>query len=346
MKRPLVLLLLLFGALLVGPRLFQPETLHDNVILSLNGKTMGTSYSIRLVADQMAADSEQLRDRIDGCLEHINDLMSTYRPASELSRINQTPAHQWFALSPETFGVLKAAQQISKQSDGAFDITVGRLVNLWGFGPTINLQHMPDAKEITRLRSALGHDRLQLRDDPPALLKAGEELALDLSAIAKGYGVDAVAQLLEQLGYHNYMVEIGGEIRTRGHKPGQQPWNIAIERPDVSGRVAQKILHLTTTAMATSGDYRNYFEQDGKRYSHTIDPRTGYPIEHRLASVSVLHDSCMMADGYATALMVLGPDAGMALAEELDLAVYMLVKDGDSFTSRRSSQFDKYLAAQ
>ncbi|MBN2644840.1 MAG: FAD:protein FMN transferase [Desulfuromonadaceae bacterium] len=346
MKRPLILLLLLFVALLAVPRFFSPPQSPSIELLSLTGSTMGTSYHIKVVPNPQRSETvDTLQQRVQQRLDQINHLMSTYQKDSELSRINQAKAEQWMPVSDETLLVILTAQQVSQDSDGAFDITIGNLVNLWGFGPTINLHALPDPQKISTLRDQVGYTRLRLDTEHRQVAKGNDQLYLDLSAIAKGYAVDAVAELLSASGYQHYMVEIGGEIRTRGQKSATAPWAIGIEEPITDGRNIQKILHLGDAAMATSGDYRNYFEQDGKRYSHTIDPRTGYPIEHRLASVSVLSDSCMLADAYATTLMVMGPERGMAWAEKMGLAVYMIIKEEKGFSTRASHLFDKYAAA-
>nr|WP_320114375.1 FAD:protein FMN transferase [uncultured Desulfuromonas sp.] len=312
--------------------------------LSLSGATMGTTYHLKIILPPAAKIApEMISAQVTSTLSKIDHLMSTYKEDSEVSRFNQLETNQWFPLSQPTFHVINAAQHYSSLSDGAFDITVGKLVNLWGFGPTINVNAIPDSKTIDQLRNEIGYKKLQLRQEPMAILKESEAIYIDLSAIAKGYAVDAVASVLEQNSLHNYMVEIGGEIRTSGSKQNGQPWSIGIESPVTDQRSVQKVLHLRQSAMATSGDYRNYFEHDGQRFSHTIDPRTGYPIKHKLASVTVISQTCMDADALATLLTVLGPKSGMEFAEKHGLSIFMIIKTQTGFEERSSSAFIPYL---
>ncbi|MCD6527166.1 MAG: FAD:protein FMN transferase [Desulfuromonas sp.] len=312
----------------------------DNHPILISGNTMGTSYHLKIVpTPDSLIDRQQLNAQITARLDDIDHKMSTYKTDSDLSRFNRQSAGNWVNISSETYFVIQAGQKISQLSDGAFDITVGKLVNLWGFGPTINATLVPDPATIQQLQSNIGYQKLELQEQPPALLKHSEQVYIDLSAIAKGYAVDAVTLVLEQNNIDNYMVEIGGEIRTHGHKNVNQPWIIGVESPVTTERAVQKVLHLGTAAMATSGDYRNYFEHEGKRFSHTIDPRNGYPIGHKLASVTVIADSCMEADALATALMVLGPERGMQFAEDNTIAAFMIIKQGNGFAERQSHAF-------
>jgi thiamine biosynthesis lipoprotein len=351
MKRPLIALLFLLVATIALPRIFDSEDKNSagNSLapVTLSGRTMGTAYHISLIP---AADTEhgieEVHKRIEARLEQINQRMSTYIDDSELNQVNNAGADTWVDVSAETASVIDTALKISTQTNGAFDITVGNLVNLWGFGPDINLYAVPEENRIREALSKSGYQNLKVRLDPPQIQKSIAGLYLDLSGIAKGYGVDQIAELLIALGYPNHLVEIGGEIRTGGEKAPGQPWSIGIERPQSKGRSVIRVVHTSsTTAMATSGDYRNYFEHQGRRYSHTIDPTTGYPITHRLAAVSVLHDSCMLADAYATALMVMGPERAMEFATKHNLAIYMLVKKDHGFVSLSSPEFEKYISS-
>ena len=348
MKRPLILLFILLIATIALPQLFnRTGTSGAHNILSLDGHTMGTTYHIAIAANPKAEITpEQLAERIDTRLQHINQMMSTYIDTSEISRINQAPAETDVAISSETMEVIAAALQISRETSGAFDITIGKLVNLWGFGPDVNLYAIPDAENITSMLNQTGYDQIELQSEPPSVRKKTSAVYLDLSGIAKGYAVDEVSALLSTQGYANHLVEIGGEIRTSGDKGNGQAWSIGIERPIKGERSVQKIIHTSSSiAMATSGDYRNYFEHKGKRYSHTIDPATGYPISHKLAAVSVIEPSCMLADGYATALMVMGPEHAMSFARKHDLAIYMLVKNEHGFMPISSPAFEKMISS-
>jgi thiamine biosynthesis lipoprotein len=351
MKRPLIALLILFVATIALPRIFDSEdknaTEDGSTPVTLSGRTMGTVYHVSVIPG--AEDEykiEEVHKQIEARLEQINQRMSTYIGTSELNLVNNAGANTWVDVSAETASVVDTAQRISSQTDGAFDITVGNLVNLWGFGPDINLYAVPEENRIREVLSKSGYQNLNVRLDPPQIQKNIAGLYLDLSGIAKGHGVDQIAELLIELGYPNHLVEIGGEIRTGGEKAPGQPWSIGIERPQSKGRSVLRVVHTSTTAaMATSGDYRNYFEHQGRRYSHTIDPTTGYPITHRLASVSVLHESCMLADAYATAFMVMGPDRAMEFAKQHDLAIYMLVKKDHGFVPLSSPAFEKYISS-
>lgn len=343
MKRFFLTLLILL--LLAGGIIYLNKTrVVKTQLLSISGTTMGTSYHIKLVPEtEQNIDSTTLKVKIDSRLSEIDQKMSTYKGNSDLSRFNRQKANKWMTISAETFNVIAMGQQVSKISNGAFDITVGKLVNLWGFGPAIHIEAIPDAATIQTLLSQLGYHKLELRQTPPALRKANKNIYLDLSAIAKGYAVDAIAKLLLENQIDNFLVEIGGEIITHGGKRDHQPWVVGIESPLSQQRSIRKRLQLQDVAMATSGDYRNYFEEQGVRYSHTIDPATGYPIKHKLASVTVIANSCMSADALATAIMVMGPVNGLEFASQQQLAIFMLVKQDDQFIEKYSPAFLPYL---
>ncbi|MDF0604720.1 FAD:protein FMN transferase [Neisseriaceae bacterium TC5R-5] len=304
---------------------------------------MGTYYRIKYIAVRNALKPQVLQIEIDRRLEQVNQQMSTYRPDSELSRFNQSRViNQAFSVSAATSKVVAEAIRLNQQTQGALDITVGPLVNLWGFGPTGRREHPPSAAQIEQ---ALAHTGIaKLGWSKQALIKKHPQLYLDLSAIAKGYGVDVIADYLRSQQISNYMVDIGGDMRVAGHNGEGGRWRIAIEKPTVAGNVqAQLIITPGDMAIATSGDYRHYFEEQGRRYSHTIDPRSGRPIEHHLASVTVLSKQGMTADGLATGLDVLGPERAIKLADELGLAVFLIVKTGQGFSTLHSKAFQAYL---
>lgn len=305
------------------------------------GNTMGTTYSIKIISTDI--DQANLTAEVETRLRDINGLMSTYMPDSELSRFNQSPANEWFNVSPEIIEVLAMAADIYRLSEGSFDVTVGPLVNLWGFGPNPGPDQVPAAKQINEILETIGFEHLQVRADA---LRKNVDLYVDLSAIAKGYAVDQLASLLDNHGIQRYLVEIGGELRGKGVNAQDQPWRVAVELPESNQRIPYRIIELVDMGMATSGDYRNYFEQGGVRYSHTIDPATGYPIRHNLASVTVLAPSTAMADGLATAIDVMGADRGLALAEAQGLAVFVILKRGDGFEAQYSTAFAPYLKAE
>jgi FAD:protein FMN transferase len=276
----------------------------------LTGKTMGTDYSIKITDLPFPIDPINLQLEIDRLLESVNGLISIYRNDSELSRFNRNPSTDWVEVSSELITVIEEAQRISELSSGAFDVTVAPLVKLWGFGPDSPAPQVPPADQIQAAREKVGYRQIHTRRSPSALKKDRPDLSIDLSAIGEGYGVDRLAGFLEALEIHDYLVDTGGEHRVKGHSPGATSWRIGIERPGPGDRGLQRVIELESGAVATSGNYRHYFEQDGQRYSHLIDPHTGWPITHRLVSVTVIGQTAMRADALATALMVLGPEQG------------------------------------
>ncbi|MDR0805604.1 MAG: FAD:protein FMN transferase [Enterobacteriaceae bacterium] len=305
----------------------------------INGQTMGTYYSIKYIVPSDAPSKAALQKQIDVLLEQVNNQMSTYRPDSELSRFNQSRAvNQPFTVSPAIIKVINESFRINQLSHGTLDITVGPLVNLWGFGPEAHQDQLPDEQELNKRKTWVGMDKLKI--DGNALVKLIPELYLDLSAIAKGYGVDVVAEYLQSVGIQNYLVDIGGEVRTKGTNEHNQVWRIAIEKPATGiDQSVQAVIAAGDMSVATSGDYRNYFEVNGVRYSHTIDPRTGRPITNNIVSITVLSPSCMTADGLSTALGVLGLEEGMVLAEKLNIPVMMITKSDSGFVEHYSSAF-------
>ena len=263
-------------------------------------------------------------------LESVNRRMSTYQPDSEVSQFNRATTIDWQPVSVETAQVVQRAIELSRASDGAFDITVAPLVNLWSFGPDGAPEELPSDEAIQQALANVGYTALDVRLDPPALRKSKPQLTIDLSAIAKGFAVDQVARRLEQLGAADYLVEVGGEVRTLGHNPRDRDWMLGIEEPIPAMRVADYSVPLSGKSLATSGDYRNFFVVDGQTYSHTIDPAQGRPVSHSMHSVSVIADDCMTADAWATALMVLGPDQVQPYAKKANIEVFWITsKLGD-----------------
>lgn len=318
----------------------------DREHFTLAGSTMGTTYHITVLENKANQSNQQaLQQAIDQQLMLINQQMSTYQNDSELAKINQTLVGEWVNVSANLFDVLVMSMELAWLTGGAFDITVGPLANLWGFGPEDLAMpaKVPDAAKIKAELERGGFQSIELGLQDSSIRKT-KPVQLDLSGIAKGYGVDKVAELLLYAGYTDFMVEIGGELRVAGNSPRGTPWRIAIEQPDagVFGQV-NKTVQVSDVAVATSGNYRNYFEQDGKRYSHTIDPTTGYPIDHSLASITVIAESSAYADGLATALNVLGAKKALSLAEQQGLAIYILVKTGQGFEAQYSEAFTAYL---
>ncbi|MBN7819515.1 FAD:protein FMN transferase [Bowmanella yangjiangensis] len=308
--------------------------------VALAGKTMGTTYHIKFV-NHAKLDEQALQSEIDDALALVNKQMSTYDPDSELSRFNQWQSLEPFSLSPQTLKVMREAKRLGEISGGKLDVTVGPLVNLWGFGPKARPEHVPAQQIIDDAKAQTGLHKLLLQDRSAS--KTQPDLYVDLSTIAKGYGVDVVADILDAKGLHDYLVEIGGEMRLSGVKANSSPWRVAIEKPLSSERAVQQIISVGNNAVATSGDYRNYFEENGIRYSHLIDPTTGYPIQHNLVSVTVVHPSSMTADGLATAINIMGAEKGKAFAEEHNLAVLLITREKDGFKAYNSAEFEPFL---
>lgn len=302
--------------------------------------TMGTTFSVKLVAPPESLSKEVLQQQIIDTLEGIENLASTYRDHSELSLFNADRSTDWIVVSAELCDVIEQAQAISRRTGGAFDITVGPLVNLWGFGPEDRVEQPPTQEQISAALSRVGYERLQTDCLAPAVRKDQGSLYVDLSGWVKGYAVDQLAALLDDHALTDYLVEIGGEIRMRGHNADSRKWAVAIEAPLHGMRAPQTVMRLTNHGIATSGDYRIYFEHEGERYSHTIDARSGWPVSHALAAVTVIDSSAAFADGMATALLVLGPEAGPVLAEKLGIAGYFLIRGQNGVEELTTSLFD------
>lgn len=299
-------------------------------IVVVQGETMGTTYTVKVVADTREEQSEQTRAQLQTLvqdrLDAINASMSTYDPNSELSRFNALDANDAFEVSDDLSDVLHIAFEVGEMSEGSLDVTVGPLVDRWGFGPAGELADVPKDSEIDALRRRVGQGHLRFDTTAGSLEKDVVELRVDLSAVAKGYAVDEVSAVLLAQGFVDHMVEVGGEISVRGQTEAQRDWRLAIEEPSPQKRSIHTIVPLSDRAMATSGDYRNFTEVDGRRYSHTIDPTTGHPVTHNLASVTVIAEDCAHADAWATALNVMGPTRGLAFAEQHALAAVFFVR--------------------
>ena len=309
-------------------------------IFEFSGPTMGTTFLVKVAAEDLSQEEHaEIARVIRERLVAVNGRMSNWDPGSEISRFNGHASMEPFRASRELSNVIAASLEVSEASGGAFDITIRPLVQAWGFGDGARITGGPNAAEIELLLERVGWWRVRVQGE--ALVKSQPGVECDLSAIAKGYGVDAVSEDLVRLGYPEHLVEIGGELRGRGRKLDGSPWRVAIEVPEPeSRRSVHEVVPLAGWGMATSGDYRNYYERDGLRISHTIDPRDGRPIRHALASVTVLAGEAMWADAWATALNVLGPEAGYALAEERALAAYFIIREKDgTFGSRETPAF-------
>ena len=334
--------ILVLTLLIVLSGCFPSNDLAKQEVL-LQGKTMGTTYNIKMVIgdENNHVDIKDMHQGIDKLLIQLNQEMSTYISDSELSRFNQSTSLTPIDISAGLQRVIAEAIRLGRLSEGKLDITVGPLVNLWGFGPEYRPETIPSEQLLHDTRQRVGLDKLVLKNG--LLSKLTEKLYVDLSTIAKGYGVDIVAEYIEQQGIENYLVEIGGEMRLKGFKHTGELWVVAIEKPITTERAVQQAIVPKNNAVATSGDYRNYYEVDGQRFSHIIDPATGKPINHRLVSVTVIHPSSMTADGLSTAMMVMGEEKALNFADENDIAAYFIVKTDNGFVEQSTVKFMQYL---
>ena len=309
---------------------------------AIKGKTMGTTYSILWTPKLSVSLSGTIQSEIDSLLMSLNSQMSTYDPSSELSLFNSKKAPASQEISTQFSDVISLSLSLSELTGGLFDVTVGPLVNLWGFGPDKTPIKAPTNKKIQEILKNIGSKGISLNQ---GVLSKTDPRYIDLSAIAKGYAVDAVAELLDQHDINDYLVEIGGEMKAKGVKSPGVSWKIAIETPDLLVRKVHKILPVTDISIATSGDYRNYFELEGRRYSHSINPNTGKPVEHSLASVTILDESCARADALATAMLVMGMDKAKEFSELNDIKAYLIVRDQEGeFIEHLSPAFAGWLS--
>ena len=305
----------------------------------LAGPTMGTTWNLKVVPGPAGTGPDAVRQLVTDALAEVDAAMSTYRPDSAVSRFNASTSTDWIAV-PESLAALVAESlRVGEATGGAFDNTVSPLVKLWGFGGGTRREAPPTEAEIADARLRTGQEHLAARLDPPALRKDLPGLAIDLDAIAPGYAVDLVAGRLEAAGLDRYMIEIGGEVRVHGRNADGQAWRIGIERPEAGARTVARVLHLEEGAVSTSGDYRDYFEFARVRYSHTIDPRSGSPVRHGLASVTVIRPTATEADALATALSVLGPSEGYELAERMGWAAHFVEHTPDGTQTRETGAF-------
>ncbi|GMR24526.1 MAG: FAD:protein FMN transferase [Acidobacteriota bacterium] len=297
---------------------------------------MGTTYLVQVSDPLSESERIAVSRAVQETLDDVNRTMSTYVSDSEVSRFNRAAAGVPIPLSMHGFEVFSEAERVSELTGGAFDVSVAPLVRLWGFGAGASKDpHVPSEEAVAAARALVGFHHLRLDDDPPSVTKDEDGVECDLSAIAKGYGVDLVAEVLSRRGLKNFMVEVGGEVRTAGKNATGEAWRIGIEKPIPGKRALQRTLPLSGLSLATSGDYRNFYEEDGKLYSHLIDPREGRPVSHALASVSVVDDTCMRADALASGLLVLGPEEGYQLAVREDLTVLFLIRNDDGDIEER-----------
>ena len=312
--------------------------------VQISGAIFGTTWSLTYLGAPDEVSPSQVQSEIDAAFTLVNESMNHYDPSSLISEFNMLPAQTPIEVDWDFTYVLSAALELTEATRGAYDVSVSALSDLWGFGPE-GPRQFPDAADIEMTRAQVGVAQLHWESTTRALSKRASGLKLDFSSLAKGYAVDLGADALEDLDIPHFMLEVGGEVRVRGASPRGDAWRIAVERPEAGVRGGiQAALAVSDTGIATSGDYRNFFERDGQRYSHLIDPRTGYPIQHDVVSVTVVHGSAMMADAWATALTVMGSAEAMVLAEERGLAVYLLKRAGDTLEVFSSTGMAQWLA--
>ncbi|NNN24003.1 MULTISPECIES: FAD:protein FMN transferase [Pseudomonas] len=302
------------------------------------GPTMGSSYTVQYVPTGKAPDAAKLKVEVDTILASLDEQFSTYRDDSVVSRFNALPAGACMALPADMLKLWRYGEELSQQSGGAFDLTVEPLMNLWGFGPQSRREQVPAPADLQRERARVGHQHLRLQGEQ---LCKDVDAQLDFDSIVAGYAVDQVSARLTELGLTDYLVEITGELKAVGHKPDGTPWRIALEVPSGEReRQVERSVAVDGFGLSTSGDYRNYFEEGGQRYSHTFDPRTGAPVRHALASVTVAEAQALRADGLSTLLMVLGPEEGYTFAERNGLAAFFIVRQGEGFVTRATPRFE------
>lgn len=313
----------------------------EDVVVS--GATMGTSYSVRVADCELPDCANQVRALAEARLAELTQALSHYAADSDISRFNRAGANEWLTVRADTVAVVSAAQQLSARTAGLFDATVVHAVQTWGFGPAAAAGQPPAAASIARSAAVIDYRDVESRAAPAALRKLRPGVGLDLSGIAKGYAVDQLAFLLDANGVRNYIVEIGGELRTRGVQANGRPWRIGIEAPpaeaDAVAPTVDYIVAPGLSGVATSGDYRNYYMLAGQRIAHTIDPRTGRPVEHALASATVVATGATEADGLATALMVMGPTAAREFAREQRLAALLFERAGSDVRAWMTDEF-------
>lgn len=310
---------------------------------SFGGSTMGSTYSIKYVRHAGIAGPNEVQAQVERILAEVDRQMSTYRSDSDIERFNELPANSCQAMPESILQLVKVGEQLSRESDGAFDLTVEPLLNLWGFGPQGREEKVPSVEALAQAQQRVGYAHLRIEGEN---LCKDAAVEVDFNSIAAGYAVDLIAAKFQEMGIDNYLADVTGELKALGTKADGAPWRIALEEPRDDQQVAERVMVVDGYGVSTSGDYRNYFEQDGRRYSHEFDARTGKPIDHALASVTVIHPSTLMADGLSTMLLVLGPEQGWDYAEKHDIAAFFVIRADKGFVTRSNPAFDRLFAGQ
>ena len=332
---------LLQGACLVSTLVLALSGCDSNAerVEVLSGPTMGSTYTIKYVFNASTPAADAVGVEVQSILDEVDRQMSTYRLDSDIARFNQSPANTCLPMPQPVLDLAQYGYELSRSSDGAFDLTLGPLLNLWGFGPQARAKHVPSAADIAKAKTQIGYQHVRVVGNQ---LCKDADVQVEFNSIAAGYTVDRISERFTELNIDSYMIEVTGELIAKGRKPDGSPWRIALEQPLGDGqRVIQRVLEIDGYGINTSGDYRNYFEENGVRFSHTIDPQVGAPINHRLASVTVVDPSALHADGLGTVLLVLGPERGLAFAEERKIAAFFVMRDGEGFATQVSSEFSR-----
>ncbi len=305
---------------------------------SFGGPTMGSTYSIKYVRRAGLPAAADVRVEVEKILADIDRQLSTYRSDSDIERFNDLPANRCQKMPASILKLIRVGEQLSEQSEGSYDLTVEPLLNLWGFGPQGREEKVPAEQALAQARQRVGYQHLRIEGDQ---LCKDAAVEVDFNSIAAGYAVDTIAARLEALGIHDYLAEATGELKAAGKKLDGSPWRIALEEPRDDQQVAERVVAVDGFGLSTSGDYRNYFEQDGRRYSHTFDARSGAPVSHSLASVTVIHPSALMADGLSTLSLILGPERGWDYAEKHDIGAFFVIRADTGFVTRTSHAFER-----
>lgn len=300
----------------------------------IKGEIYGTYYNIKINTD---TKNNNLKEEIKTKLQEIDNIMSVFNEKSEISKLNKTPANKAVKLSKDLAKVLKASKYVSKQSNGWFDPTIGNLINLWGFGTT--RAKIPSDEQIKKVLQSTGFDKFKFNKNYTEISKTKKDAYINLSAIAKGFAVDEIALLLDEQGYENYIVDIGGEVKTKGYRSkNKEAWHVAINTPKENSNENIMVMSLSNISVATSGNYRNYYKKGNKTYAHTISPKTGKPVETDILSVSVFHNSCMYADAYATAINALGVDKGLDFANKHNIKAIIFDNNMQTIYSKEAQK--------
>ena len=314
---------------------------EKNYNAQIKGNTMGTYYFIEVIDVPIELKIKNIELEVKNTLKKANKILSNWDKDSEISIINKTNKTTAIKISDELNEVFKTAKEINAKSNGFFDLTLDPIIELWGFGyKSKQMQIIPKDNQIKNILSLIGQKSfLEMNFNNNQLIKKNKDIKINLSSIGKGYGIDLIGKKLDQLGINNYIINIGGDILTKGYNSKKENWVIGIENPNLKEKLIKEIVNLTNKGLATSGDYKNFFTKDGKRYSHIINPKTGKPIMHSTKSVTVIHENSMKADGWATAFLALGSLEGLKIADKEKIAVLFIDEIDNKLIKFKSSAF-------